>query len=72
MLIKTRMILCYGKFWPSDLRVVAEDAVGEQVLLDAEQFTTRNSGWTESMLSIRPAFWYYAFIRSGNTYSTVH
>jgi hypothetical protein len=34
MWIKTRTILCCGKCWPSDLKVVGEDAVGEQVLLN--------------------------------------
>lgn len=48
MWIKTRMILYCGKFWPSDLKVVVEDAVGEQAPLNRKLLIIYGAG--ENML----------------------
>jgi len=36
MWIKIRTTLCFERFWPSDLKAAAEDAVGVQAPLEIE------------------------------------
>ena len=45
MWIKIRTILCFERFWPSDLKAPAEDAAGAQALLEIVKPSTVVVDW---------------------------
>lgn len=74
MWIRTRMILYFEKFWPSDPKVVAEGAAGVQAPLEEEQLRIILIGHVKKSASIWAAFWLLQFtftpiVPTGHSYS---